>query len=350
MARGETLYESLGGGRVRCTACARYCELACGQDGLCGVRGNDGGRLGLRAYGRVIAGHVDPIEKKPAVHYRPGSRVYSIATAGCNWLCSYCQNHDISQRRRVEGAEMSPRDVADAAVAAGADGIAYTYNEPTIFVEFARDCGLEAHRRGLYNAFVSNGYATPEAVGVMAEFLDCITVDFKGNAEPQFMRRHIGVPDPAPIFETLLRIRDTTRIHIEITDLVVPGIGDDPAHCRRLCEFVHDELGRDTPVHFLAFHPDYRMLDVPRTPASTLEAHHAIARDVGLRHAYVGHVPGHALESTYCPSCGEAVVERDGFAVTAWRLGEGNRCACGEAIPIVGAPPAGRRRPLRVLP
>ncbi len=349
--RGEgLLYDRLEGQRVRCTACARYCELGDGQDGLCGVRGNVGGELDLHVYGRVMAGHVDPIEKKPVTHYRPGSRVYSIATAGCNWLCSYCQNHDISQRRKVEGIHMSPSEVADAALAAGADGIAYTYNEPSIFIEFARDCGIEAHRRGLYNVFVSNGYDTPQSVAMMREFLDCITVDFKGNAEPEFMRKHIGVPDPAPIFETLLRIRDTTDIHVEITDLVVPGIGDDAGHCRRLCEFVHDELGADTPIHFLAFHPDYKMRDVPPTPVATLEAHHAIAVDVGLRYAYVGNVGGHALEHTYCASCGEIAVRRGAFSIEEWRLGEGNTCACGEAVPIDGAPaPSYAPTRLRVL-
>lgn len=342
LGKEAVLYEKKEGGKVRCTACARYCEMSPGQVGLCGVRGNEGGRLDLYVYGKVIAGHVDPVEKKPLVHYRPGSPIYSIATTGCNWLCRYCQNHDISQRRKVEGADMSPADVVDEAVANGADGIAYTYNQPTIFLEFARDCGLEAHRRGLFNAFVSNGYDTPEAVAMMGEFLDCITVDFKGSAEPAFTRRYIGVPDPQPIFDTILEIRDKTDIHVEITDLVVPEVGDDLGAARRLCEFVRDELGDKTPVHFLRFHPDYKMMEFGRTPVETLERHHSVAVESGLKYAYVGNVPGHPLEKTYCHGCGGIAVDRCGFAITGWNLDDANACRrCGAAVPITGRPPPG---------
>ena len=184
MTKEAILYEKLENDRVRCTACARYCEMGKSQVGLCGIRGNVKGKLELFVYGKVIAGAVDPIEKKPLVHYRPGSRVYSIATTGCNWLCKYCQNHDISQRRKVEGTEMTPIQVVQEALRYGADGIAYTYNQPSIFIEFARDCGVLARKYGLYNVFVSNGYDTPQTVQMMGQFLDGITVDFKGSAEP----------------------------------------------------------------------------------------------------------------------------------------------------------------------
>lgn len=351
MGREAVLYERAGDGGVRCTACARYCEVREGQVGLCGVRGNVSGRLELFVYGKVIAGNVDPIEKKPAVHYRPGSRVFSIATTGCNWLCRYCQNHDISQRRRVEGADMTPAQVVDEALRHGADGIAYTYNQPSIFMEFARDCGVLARRRGLYNVFVSNGYDTPETVGMMSEFLDCITVDFKGSAEPEFTRRYVGVPDPGPVFDSLIGIRDRTDAHIEITDLVVPGVGDSPEYARRLCRFVHDELGAETPVHFLRFHPDYRMSEFESTPVETLEAHHRIAKEEGLEYAYIGNVPGHPLEHTYCPGCGNAVVRRRGFDIEGWDLGAGGRCnRCGRRIPITGGLAKGyKRNRLRLL-
>lgn len=350
MHRTKLLYDKLDNNRVRCTACARYCELADSQDGLCGVRGNVNGELDLYVYGRVIAGCVDPIEKKPVIHYRPGSRVYSIATTGCNWLCAYCQNHDISQRRKVEGVKMSPEQVVQAAIDSGSDGIAYTYNQPSIFVEFARDCGVEAHRRGLFNAFVSNGYDTPQTVEMMGEFLDCITIDFKGSAEPQFTRKYIGVPDVKPIFDTLIGIRDKTRIHVEITDLIVPQLGDSTEYCQELCKFVYDELGADTPIHFLRFHPDYKMNDVPATPIETLEEHHKIAIETGLRYAYVGNVPGHRFEHTYCPSCNKTVVARNGFGIEKWDLNEHNECSCGQKIPILGAPPS-QYRPdrLRIL-
>ncbi|HSF28019.1 MAG TPA: radical SAM protein, partial [Nitrosopumilaceae archaeon] len=233
------LYEKLPNDKVRCTACARYCEIGKGQIGLCGIRGNENGKLQLYVYGKVISGNVDPIEKKPVIHYKPGTSIFSIATTGCNWLCRYCQNFDISQRRKIEGVDMTPEDVVNQALKLKADGIAYTYNEPSIFIEFARDCGVAAHSKGLFNIFVSNGYDTPESVKMMGEFLDCITVDFKGNAEPQFTRKFIGIPDPKPIFDTLIEIRDKTKIHVEITDLVVPQVGDSLEYARKLCKFIY---------------------------------------------------------------------------------------------------------------
>ena len=337
MGKEAILYEKISDGKARCTACARYCEVGTGQVGLCGVRGNVDGRLDLFVYGKVISGHVDPIEKKPVTHFNPGSKVYSIATTGCNWLCRYCQNHSISQRRMVEGEDMTPAEVAQTAVRNGADGIAYTYNEPSIFIEFARDCGIEAHARGLYNVFVSNGYDTPESVGMMDEFLDSITVDFKGSAEPKFTRRYIGVPDPEPIFETLRNIRDSTKIHVEITDLIVPRVGDSLEYAEMLCRFVYDEFGPDMPIHFLRFHPDYKMMEFGPTPVETLEKHYEIAKRVGLKYAYIGNVPGHPLEHTYCPGCNGIAVRRLGFDIEEWNLDKYNQCrTCGEKIPITG--------------
>lgn len=338
MHKEAILYEKLPNDKVRCTACARYCELGKGQVGLCGIRGNEDGKLDLYVYGKVIAGHVDPVEKKPVVHYRPGSQVFSIATTGCNWLCKYCQNYDISQRRKVEGQDMTPQEVVKTALDYKADGIAYTYNEPSIFIEFARDCGVEARKNGLYNAFVSNGYDTPETVKMMNEFLDCITVDFKGNAEPNFTRKYIGVPDPQPIFDTLTEIRDKTNIHVEITDLIVPQVGDSLEHARKLCKFVYDEFGPEMPIHFLRFHPDYKMMEFDSTPVETLEKHHKIAKEVGLKYAYLGNVPGHPLEHTYCPECKKIVIKRFGFDIDEWNLDEKNQCKfCGNKIPIVGS-------------
>ena len=183
------LFEHTGDGKVRCTACARYCKLGEGQTGLCGVRQNIGGRLQLLVYGRVITGHIDPIEKKPLVHYMPGTRIFSIATTGCNWLCRYCQNYDISQRRKVEGELLAPEEIVSLAQKNRCEGIAYTYNEPTIYLEFAHDVGVIARKKGIFNSFVSNGYGTPEDIPVLNDFLDAITVDFKGNAEKGFVRK-----------------------------------------------------------------------------------------------------------------------------------------------------------------
>jgi len=338
VSKEEILYESRPNGKVLCTACARYCEINKNQIGLCGIRGNVDGKLELFVYGKVIAGHVDPIEKKPVIHYRPGTKIFSIATTGCNWLCKYCQNSDISQRRKVEGVDMTPEDVANTAIQYGAQGIAYTYNQPSIFIEFAHDCGLAARKKGLINIFVSNGYDTPETVKMMGEFLDCITVDFKGSAEPEFTRKFIGVPDPQPIFDTLLEIRDKTKIHVEITDLIVPKVGDSLEYAKKLSKFVYDEFGPEMPIHFLQFHPDYKMMDYESTPVKTLEKHYQVAKDVGLQYVYLGNVPGHKWEHTYCSQCNNIVVKRFGFDIQEWHMDKDNKCKfCGNQIPIIGS-------------
>ena len=268
--------------------------------------------------------------------------------------CAYCQNFDISQRRKVEGVEASPEQVVEMALRYKSDGIAYTYNEPSIFMEYAHDIGVLARKKGLINIFVTNGYWTPDAVNMAGEFLDCATVDFKGSGEREFVRRYIGIPDAEPIFQTITEMRDKTRIHIEITDLVVPKIGDSLEAARRLSKWVYENLGPDTPIHFLRFHPDYKLMHLPWTPVETLEKHCEIARSEGLRYVYIGNVPGHKWENTYCPGCGAVVVERHGYDILDWRLDNDNRCIkCGYKIPIVGRPPGkkvnGRSRFIPVL-
>ena len=208
MGKEAELQVRLPNGRIKCTACARLCEIPEGKTGLCGIRGVTNSNLYLYVYGRVIAGHIDPIEKKPVTHYRPGSSIYSVATTGCNWLCKYCQNYDISQRRKIEGVEMTPKEVVNMAMSCGAHGIAYTYNEPSIFIAFAKDCGIEAHKRDIFNIFVSNGYDTADSVAMMSKFLDCITVDFKGSGKQEFVRQYIGIPSADPIFQTLRNKRE----------------------------------------------------------------------------------------------------------------------------------------------
>ncbi len=552
LGKEATLYQPLPGGRVRCTACARYCNIGKGQVGLCGIRGNTNGKLWLYVYGKMIAGHIDPIEKKPVSHYMPGTKIFSIATTGCNWLChpvgtqillangqrrciedllpgdslwsydvengmrvtpdvvthlgrhrarlwevrygshgqgrlvitkehpiltkkgwktveelrprdeilrvwyqntqarkrhgatsidtaqftcgkcdaqvmelvqkrdkikdkvlqangwdavrisgtylynhpqvktliaedlqqpvlrnkrewvtvkkatptsrveqvysfecipkhnyvadgiishncSYCQNFDISQRRKIEGLDVTPESVVEMTKRYRCEGLAYTYNEPSIFIEFAHDIGVQARREGLINIFVSNGYDTPETVALMRDFLDCITVDFKGNGETSFVRKYIGIANADPIFQTLLELRDKTNVHIEITDLIVPEVGDDLGAAKKLSSWVYDNLGPDTPIHFLRFHPDYKMMNLPSTPIKTLEKHHTVAKKVGLNYVYLGNVPGHPLEHTYCPECGKVVVERSGFDITGWHMDDQNRCKyCGNEIAIIG--------------
>jgi len=331
------LYEKIPGGRVRCTACARYCNIGQGQMGFCGIRGNVDGKLQLFVYGKIIAGHIDPIEKKPVTHYMPGTKIFSIATTGCSWSCAYCQNFDISQRRKVEGLDATPDSVVEMTKRYRCEGLAYTYNEPSIFIEFAHDIGVQARKAGLINIFVSNGYDTPDTVGLMKDFLDCITVDFKGSGETGFVRKYVAIANADPIFQTLLELRDKTKVHIEITDLIVPEVGDDLGAAKKLSSWVYDNLGPDTPIHFLRFHPDYKMVNLPATPIRTLEKHHEIAKQVGLNFVYLGNVPGHRLEHTYCPECGHIVVKRLGFDILGWNLDEQNCCKyCGNEIPIVG--------------
>ena len=331
------LYRNLPSGRVQCTACARRCQIGEGQVGFCGVRGVVGGRLYLLVYGRVVAEHIDPIEKKPVVHYRPGSKVFSIATSGCSWACSYCQNSDISQLRKIEGIEATPEEIVENAIGYGCEGIAYTYNQPTVFMEYARDVGVLARSKGLFNIFVSNGYDTPETVGLMREFLDCVTVDFKASGEPGFARKYIAIPNADPIFQSLLEIKGRTSVRIEITDLIVPRVGESLEAAEKLCRWVYDNLGPDIPVHFLQFHPDYRMMDFPRTPVEVLEKHLKIGKKAGLNYVYIGNVPGHPAESTYCPECGKVLIKRYGYEILEYNLDERNRCnACGHKTPIIG--------------
>lgn len=331
------LFVPLAGGKIRCTACARYCAIPDGSHGFCYVRKNVGGRLELLTYGRAAAVQVDPVEKKPLSHFRPGSRVLSIGTVGCNWRCQYCQNAEISQEQVVQGRALSPQQAVAMAERFDCQGVTFTYNEPTIFAEYALDIVREAKAKGLFANFVTNGYMTPEAVAAIGPHLDAVSVDFKGSGEPGFLRKYISAKGPEPILDSAVRLK-TLGVHVEVTNLIVPEVGDDREALRKLARFVRDELGPETPFHLLRWHPDYKMLDLPQTPIPTLEALHAIAKEEGLAYVYLGNVWGHRLEHTYCAHCGAIAVRRFGFTIQAWALGPGNRCrACGHVVPIVGA-------------
>ncbi len=331
-----SLFEPLDGGKVRCTACARYCTIPEGGHGFCFVRKNEGGQLRLLSYGRAAAVQVDPVEKKPLSHFRPGARVYSIGTVGCNWRCLYCQNAEISQEHLVVGRPLPPKAAVAGAERYGCQGITFTYNEPTIFLEYAMDVAQEAHRAGLFTNFVTNGYMTPEAVAVLGTRLDAVSVDFKGSGEPGFLRKYITAKGPEPILSTMRDLKER-GVHVEVTDLIVPEVGDSAEATRRLARYVVDQLGPSTPFHLLRFHPDYKMMDLPETPIRTLEQLHSILKEEGLEYAYLGNVWGHPLEHTYCPGCGAIAVRRYGFTIQGWHLDEQNRCrACGHTIPMVG--------------
>jgi len=332
-----TLYARLEGDKVRCTACARYCTIPSGSHGFCFVRKNVGGRLLLLSYGKASAIQVDPVEKKPLSHFRPGTRVFSIGTVGCNWRCQYCQNAEISQEREVVGRSLSPKAAVQGAQRYGCQGVTFTYNEPTIFAEYALDVIQEAHAAGLFANFVTNGYMTPEAVEALGPHLDAVSIDFKGSGEAGFLRKYIAAKGPEPIFESAIGLK-RRGVHVEVTDLIVPHVGESVDATRKLARFVVDQLGPETPLHLLRFHPDYKMMDLPDTPVATLERLHAVAKAEGLDYVYLGNVWGHPLEHTYCPKCGDIAVERFGFTIRSWNLDRENRCvACGHRIPIVGS-------------
>ncbi|MEB3764904.1 MAG: AmmeMemoRadiSam system radical SAM enzyme [Desulfurococcales archaeon] len=325
-------------GWVKCDLCEKRCIIAPGRYGACGVRKNIDGKLYTLVYGLLTAINVDPIEKKPLFHYRPGSSVLSISTVGCNFYCKFCQNWTISQSRLEKGlygAYRSPEEVVEAALASGADGIAYTYNEPTIFFEFVLDTAKLAKQHGLYNMLVTNGYMTPEAVQELGPFIDAVTVDFKGGGNKEFYRKYIGVYEPDKIFDTILAMRDQGW-WIEITNLVVPIVGDKEEDIRRLASWIRDNLGPETPFHLLRFYPHYKMRDLPPTPVKTLERLAEIARSEGLLHVFIGNVPGHPLEHTYCPKCGYRVIERYSVYLLSINLNPDNTCPkCGYKLKIV---------------
>jgi len=323
------------GGRVKCELCPRFCSVPEGKIGFCGVRANLGGKMYALSYGRLTAAAVDPIEKKPLFHFHPGSRVLSISTAGCTFACQFCQNFEISQRRKVDGGYTPPEDVVRMALRLGADGITGTYNEPTTQIEYLLDVMKEAHRKGLFTTWVSDGYITPEAVKELAPHLDAITVDFKGNGNEQFYRKYIYVPSPAPIFDAIRELQ-ALKVHVEVTNLVVPvKEGSDEGDLRRMAEFVRDVQGEEASFHLLAFHPDYKMLDVPPTPREVLFRMYEVARKAGINYVYIGNIGDDRYETTFCPGCSAPLVVRHIFGVKKNVL-KGNKCPyCGASVPIV---------------
>jgi pyruvate formate lyase activating enzyme len=339
--REARLWRSVSGrdGWVECYLCHRRCLIAPGKYGVCGVRLNVEGKLYTLVYGLLTAVNLDPIEKKPLMHFYPASSVVSIATVGCNFFCKFCQNWEISQsrlERGLAGVQFTDERIVELALAYEAQGITYTYNEPTIFYEFLEDTARLAHRKGLFNTMVTNGYMTPEAVDQLGNLMDAATVDFKGGGDREFYNKIMNVRDPELIYETLIAMRDKGW-WVEVTNLVIPRYGDNPENVRRMARWIADNLGPETPFHLLRFHPDYKLTDVPWTPVQTLERLAKIAIDEGLKHVYIGNVPGHPLEHTYCPNCGYKVIERYGFTVTEYRLKEDNRCPrCGYKLNIKG--------------
>ena len=323
-------------GTVRCGLCRFRCLISEGARGICAVRENRAGTLYSLVYGRLCAEHVDPIEKKPLFHVKPGSSSYSIATVGCNFHCHHCQNYTISQIQRnssIQGREQTPQEVVQQAIDNGCSSISYTYTEPTIFFEFAYDTARLAREAGLKNIFVTNGYISREALSIIAPFMDAANIDLKGFSE-KFYRDIVH----ASLSETLDSIIEYRKqgIWLELTSLIIPGLNDSDEELHGIAEFIAANLGIDTPWHVSQFYPTYRLTDRPRTPVATLRRAREIGSAAGLRYVYEGNVPGEGGENTWCPSCSSLLIKRYGYVIKANRIINGACPDCGTAIAGIG--------------
>ena len=330
-------------GAVRCGVCSHRCLVRPGRRGICGVRENRGGALVATAYGRVVAEALDPIEKKPLFHVAPGSTAWSIATPGCPFHCTFCQNWEIAQGPRLgldlPVRRLAPQDVVQQALALGADAVAYTYVEPTVFLEFALDVGRLVRAAGLRNLWITDGYATPEAIELLAGFVDAANVDLKSFDE-RFYHRLCGAR-LAPVLEAILAMR-AAGIWLEITTLVIPGQNDSPGELGAIAGWIAEHLGRETPWHVSRFHPAFRMSDVPPTPLPALRRAAQIGREAGLAHVYVGNAPELQAEDTWCVGCGTLLVERRGYRAKSHLTAQGACPACGRRMAGVGLGEDGR--------
>jgi pyruvate formate lyase activating enzyme len=348
-------WHRLDDGRIQCDLCPRDCRLHQGQRGLCFVRAREGDRMVLTTYGRSSGFCIDPIEKKPLNHFLPGSRVFSFGTAGCNLACKFCQNWDISKSREMDRLmdQASPRRIAEVAAESGCQSVAFTYNDPVIFAEYAMDAADACHERGVRTVAVTAGYMHEAPRREFYARMDAANVDLKAFTDSFYFQQtgaHLQ-----PVLESLLHIRHDSACWLELTTLLIPGANDSTPELEALTRWVHDELGPDVPLHFTAFHPDYRMTDVPATPPATLQRARRIALDQGLRHVYTGNV--HDLEggTTFCPGCHARLIERDWHDVRSYRLDVQGACPhCGTVIagrfgPGLPARSGGRRRiPMRL--
>jgi pyruvate formate lyase activating enzyme len=337
MMKEAMFYEAMSDNTVRCNLCNHRCKIRDGKSGICGVRENRGGKLMSLVYGKVIAEHIDPIEKKPLFHFLPGSKAFSIGTVGCNFRCKFCQNFDISQYPREHGGEIIGRDRTPAQIVAsaresGCETIAYTYTEPTIFYEFALDTAVLAREAGVKNVFVSNGYMSPEAARHIAPYLDAANIDIKAFTDA-FYKTMCGAR-LEPVLETI-RLLKALGVWVETTTLIIPGLNDGDEELRNIARFIKG-VGAEIPWHVTQFYPTYELLDKPRTPVSTLRRARDIGKEEGLHYVYEGNVPGEGGENTYCHSCGALLIERYGLELIRNRLQNGTCPECGSGIKGVG--------------
>jgi pyruvate formate lyase activating enzyme len=322
-------WRTLEDGRVECTMCPRFCKLHTGQRGLCFVRGNVDGEIVLLSYGRSSGFCIDPIEKKPLNHFLPGTPVFSFGTAGCNLACKFCQNWDISKSREIDSLmdQASPEAIALTAKKLGCRSVAYTYNDPVVFHEYAVDVAGECRKHGIKSVAVSAGYVCAEPRAEFFSAMDAANIDLKAFTD-EFYRKICG-GHLQPVLETLQYIKHETPVWLEITTLLIPGENDSNDELEALTQWVADKLGPDVPLHFSAFHPDWKMMDKPFTPLDTLVRARRIALKNGLKYVYVGNVHDKAGDSTYCHHCGQLLIGRDWYELSEWSLTPQGTCnAC----------------------
>jgi pyruvate formate lyase activating enzyme len=346
-------WHALPDGRVQCDVCPRYCKLHEGQRGLCFVRARQNEQIVLTTYGRSSGFCIDPIEKKPLNHFLPGTPVLSFGTAGCNLTCKFCQNWDISKAHDLDRIQdvASPEAIADAAVRSSCRSVAFTYNDPVIFLEYAVDVAQACRDRGLKTVAVSAGYIAPQPRAEFFRHMDAANIDLKGFSERFYKDLCSG--KLTAVLETLDYLKHETRVWFEITTLLIPGENDSRAEIAAQSDWLINHLGPDVPLHFTAFHPDWKMMDHPPTPPGTLRMAQQIARSAGLRYVYTGNIHDPDGQSTFCHGCGELLVGRDWYDITGWHLSADGRClACGTPCHGVFEATAGhwgaRRLPLKL--
>jgi len=333
MMKEAMFYEPLGENRVLCILCNHHCKIRKDRRGICGVRVNRGGTLYSLVNGKIIAEHIDPIEKKPLFNFLPGSKAFSIGTVGCNFHCKHCQNFDISKyphehKGEIIGEKRTPEQIVAAAKAAGCETIAYTYTEPTIFYEFAYDTAVLAQKEGIKNIFVSNGYMSAEAANQIAPYLDAINIDLKAFTDTFY--KEICGAHLVPVLETIQLMKEL-GVWVEVTTLIIPGLNDEEQELRDIASFVKT-VGVEVPWHVTKFYPAYQLSDRPPTPKATIRRAREIGLTEGLRYVYEGNVSGEGDENTYCYTCGTMIIERYGLVFIGNHLKDGKCPECGAQI------------------
>ncbi|MBS7650579.1 MAG: AmmeMemoRadiSam system radical SAM enzyme [Candidatus Bathyarchaeia archaeon] len=330
--REAMFYTPIEGSKVKCELCNHYCTILDGKTGICGVRINEAGRLYSMVYGKAAATGIDPVEKKPLYHFHPGSSTYSISTVGCNFKCRNCQNYEISQmprdHNRIFGEDLPPEEVVDAAKRYRCESISYTYTEPTIFYEYAYETARIASREGLKNIFVTNGYISEDALKTIKPYLHAANIDLKSFSD-SFYRENCGAR-LQPVLDNI-RLHRELGIWVEVTTLIIPTMNDSEDELRSIADFIKS-VGEEIPWHVSQFYPMYRLLDLPRTPISTLKKARRIGLEAGLRYVYVGNVPGDEGENTYCYNCGERLIRRFGYEILENKIADSKCPKCGVEI------------------